>query len=304
MHPKIEEYLDYLRAVRGLSDRTIRSYREDLDRFSAHLGGGDPDEAVAGDIGGHAGALITQGHAASSVNRALSSIRGFYRYRLRFGIIGSDPSRDIENLPADRPLPRFLFAGEIESMLGTIRDDGFARIRERALIEVLYSTGCRVAETAGMTMGRLDLANGTARVTGKGSKERIVFLSRSAREAVAAYLPYRAARLKAPAAESGGGDSPLFLNSRGGALSVRSIERIVEGRALAAGMRKRVSPHAFRHSFASRMVGNGADIRVVQEFLGHASVTTTQVYTHLDMEHLRNVYEYAHPHGSGDSKKR
>ena len=223
------------------------------------------------------------------MNRALSSIRGYYRYRLRFGDIHEDPSRDIENLGGGRPLPKFLFREEVREILSSADGTDFRSIRDRALLELLYSTGCRVGEAAGMTVERLDLAQGSIVVLGKGAKERLVYLCERAREALRAYLPYRAIRF-------GSSSGPLFLNMRGTKLSERGMELIVDRRSLASGQRKRVSPHAFRHSFATHLVENGADIRVVQELLGHASVSTTQIYAHVDMARLRDVYENAHPH--------
>ncbi len=289
MDPKIETYLAYLESVRGLAARTLRSYREDFVHFSQEIGGVDPDLVTASDIRGFIASLVRGGLASSSVNRALSSIRGYYRYRLRFGDIAEDPSRDIENLGGGRPLPRFLFREEMTELLSSAEGTDFPSVRDRALMEVLYSTGCRVGEVAGMTVERLDLAGGSIVVLGKGAKERLVFLGDRARRALAAYLPYRATRF-------GSNSGPLFLNMRGARLSERGMELIVDKRSQKSGQRKRISPHAFRHSFATHLVENGADIRVVQELLGHASVSTTQIYAHVDMARLRYVYENAHPH--------
>ncbi|HUX37902.1 MAG TPA: tyrosine-type recombinase/integrase [Rectinemataceae bacterium] len=349
MDRKIEDWLSYLRAVRGLSERTVRSYREDLERFEAFAGmgaggesiegavaaGPDPDAVTAADIRGFVAALVSEGLASSSVNRALSAIRGFYRHRVRFGGLLVDPSRDIEGLSAPRGLPRFLQEREMTELIELSGGEDFRSLRDRALLEFLYSTGCRVAEVAGLDPAKVDMATGTARVRGKGSKERIVFLAAPARKALAEYLPHRAELLRsriatdaptrAPASvtavaeeiaaeESGAVSSHrrdparhLFLSSRGQALSARGIEWIVEGYAerlaLRRGIAKRISPHAFRHSFATHLVGRGADIRVVQEMLGHSSISTTQVYTHVDMERLKRVYDLAHPHGSGGTGK-
>ncbi len=352
MDRKIEDWLSYLRAVRGLSERTVRSYREDLGRFEAFLGGGaehlpkvgttasagDPDAVTAADIRGFVAALVSEGMASSSINRALSAIRGFYRHRVRFGGLAVDPSSDIEGLSAPRGLPRFLQEREMTELIELSGGEDFRSLRDRALLEFLYSTGCRVAEVAGLDPAKVDMATGTARVRGKGSKERIVFLAAPAKKALAEYLPHRAELLRGRVAtakragpnpgpaseddpaegiaeEAGGGLATprrdparhLFLSSRGRALSARGIEWIVEGYAerlaMRRGIAKRISPHAFRHSFATHLVGRGADIRVVQEMLGHSSISTTQVYTHVDMERLKRVYDLAHPHGSGGRDK-
>jgi site-specific recombinase XerD len=335
MDKRIEAYLAYIDAVRGLSERTIRSYREDLSQYDAFLSGEgregaaavDIDEARSSDIRAFEAALVTDGRAGSSVNRALSAIRGFYRYRARYGGLASDPSRDVESLPEQRKLPRFLFEDEMSDFIAQADGDDFRSVRDRAILEFLYSTGCRVGEAAGLSLRDLSLGDGTARVFGKGSKERIVFLAEPARQALEAYLPMRAelrTRVGSALAESrdaaalrlrggaaageGDGDGagrapgskpkdPLFVNTRGGALTERGIEWIVDSYAAKSGTGKRVSPHAFRHSFATHLVARGADIRVVQELLGHANISTTQIYAHVDMERLRKVYDQAHPHG-------
>jgi site-specific recombinase XerD len=232
-----------------------------------------------------------------------------------------------------------MFEDEAAVFISLAEGAGFRSVRDRAILEFLYSTGCRVGEASGLSLERLDLRAGTARVLGKGSKERVVFIAPAASRALAAWLPIRAERLSrrgAPGAsplraaaraaarsaaaadpsgrgQAGSGDreedtdrrarpagpghGALFINSRGGRLTERGIEWIIEGYAERGGIARRITPHAFRHSFATHLVGRGADIRVVQELLGHASVSTTQVYAHVDMERLRTVYEQAHPHG-------
>ena len=342
MDRRIEDWLAYLGAVRGLSKRTVTSYREDLERFSTSLGqtgvdgeATDMDAVTAHDIRAFVAELVSEGLASSSVNRALSAIRGFYRHRVKYGGLRVDPSRDVEALSAPRGLPRFLQEAEMGELIEQAVGDDFASLRDRALLEFLYSTGCRVAEVADLDPVRVDLTTGTARVRGKGSKERIVFLAGPAKKALADYLPHRAELLRnrvAPSEAGTGASLPsgegeassvvgrdsasagrrdpfrhLFLSARGLALSARGIEYIVEryGERLAMrrGLAKRISPHAFRHSFATHLVGHGADIRVVQEMLGHSSVSTTQVYTHVDMERLKRVYDLAHPHGNGGKGK-
>jgi len=297
MDTRIEEYLSYLESVRGLSERTLRVYGDDLERYEAFLAGADVDAAQAHDIRSFAGTLVMEGKASSSVNRALSTIRGYYRYRMRFGGLSSDPGREVENLGVGRPRPKFMFEDEMAQLIESIDGSGFSDTRDRALFEVLYSTGCRASEIAGMTLDRIDFPRGLVRVLGKGSKERVVFLGRMASTALANYLVLRSMRLtKLEAADH----RRVFINVKGSPLSVRGMEMIVEKRRTTSGMKKAISPHAFRHSFATQLVSAGADIRVVQEMLGHSSISTTQVYTHVDMEHLRKVYELAHPHGAKD----
>ena len=299
MDRRIEGYLAYLAAVRGLAERTLRSYREDLSGYEAFLSrsGLDPDAAGARDIRAYAAALVAEGKAAASVNRALSAIRGYYRYRVKFGDIPADPARDVEGFPSRRHLPRFLFEDEASAFVELADGGDFASLRDRALLEFLYSSGCRVGEASGLALDKLDLAGGAAFVTGKGSKERAVFLAPPAREAMAAYLPARAALLARLGAASRAEERHVFVNAKGGRLTERGMEWLVRNYADKAGFPRRVTPHAFRHSFATHLVAAGADIRAVQELLGHASVSTTQVYTHVDMARLRKVYEQAHPHG-------
>ncbi|MCX8013600.1 MAG: tyrosine-type recombinase/integrase, partial [Rectinema sp.] len=172
----------------------------------------------------------------------------------------------------------------------------FRDVRDKALLEVMYSSGCRVSELCAMELARIDLKAGTVKVKGKGSKERIVFLCESALYAVRQYLARRASlMLRLGVAEHG----RLFINAKGTPLSTRGAEKIVERRRQEAGIQKHLTPHTFRHSFATHLVAAGADMRVVQEMLGHSSISTTQIYAHVDMERLRKVYEQAHPHGSG-----
>jgi len=299
MHRRIESYLAYLEAVRNLSPHTVESYRNDLVLYEAYLArkGREAEEAAPSDIRGFMASLVQAGYAASSVNRALSAVKGLYRYILRFpgpgtdaGRAAADPAHDVEGLSAGRPLPKFLFEDEMTSLIESASGDGFTQVRDRALLELLYSTGCRVSEVAGLKVADMDIQNGTARVMGKGRKERVVFLTDSARKALNIWMPYRDER---------GKDTPwVFINAKGGRLSARGIAWLLDRRVQTQSVGKRISPHAFRHSFATHLVGRGADIRVVQELLGHANISTTQVYTHVDLERLREVYERAHPHGS------
>lgn len=303
MDSRVEAYLAYIHSVRGLSDRTVRSYREDLTLYEAFLSGEDLDidRSQSRDIRAFEAALVSEGRAGSSVNRCLSALRGYYRFRAKYGGLAVDPSKDVEGLPGSRKLPRFLFEKEMADFIELADGDGFASLRDRAMFEFLYSTGCRVAELTGLDLSGLDLVKGTAKVLGKGKKERMVFLAEPARKALEAYLPMRAALRERRGAGVKPGRDPLFVNTRGEALSPRGVEWLIDSYATKAGINKRLSPHAFRHSFATHLVQRGADIRAVQELLGHANITTTQIYAHVDMERLRKVYDSAHPHGSGES---
>jgi site-specific recombinase XerD len=316
---RFEDYLAYLGAVRGLSARTVASYREDLAAYDAFLERGgaavDVDLVEAREIRGFEAQLVASGKAPASVNHALSAIRGYYRYRARFCGLKVDPSSEVEGLPSRRNLPRFLFEDEMAAFIELADGDDFKSVRDRALFEFLYSTGCRVAEAVGLCLSRLDLAGGTAKVLGKGSKERVVFVEPPARRALAAYLPLRSAlcgrsgsALRDSASPQGAsspqGEERLFVNARGRPITIRGVQWLIDSYAEGAGIGKRISPHVFRHSFATHLVDNGADIRAVQELLGHSNISTTQIYTHVDMERLKKVYNQAHPHGNSGSHDR
>ncbi len=291
MLERLEEYLTYLEGVRGLSPRTVRSYREDMERFAAFAGDPPTGAVSRDDLRGFVAWLSQKGYSESSVNRMLSGLRGFFAYCLDQGLIGSDPCEGLRSLKAPRRLPEFLFEDEAAAFVELPRGEGFAPARDRALLEFFYSTGCRLSEVTGLEMRALDLERGEARVMGKGSKERIVFLNSKAVASMREYLPLRAVRLRA-----GGTSERVFLSQRGRPLSDRGAAYIVWRWAAASAQAKKVHPHIFRHSFATHLMDRGADIRLVQELLGHSSVSTTQVYTHVSLERLRKVYGEAHPH--------
>ncbi|MBN2874821.1 MAG: tyrosine recombinase [Spirochaetales bacterium] len=293
MATTIEAYLAYLAAIRSLSPRTVEAYRDDLRLYEAscEASGTSVDGATRSSVQDFVATLVRSGYATSSVNRALSAVKGFHRYLVRFGHASANPAKDVESLPMARTLPGFMFEDEMNGFIEGAPDDGFAGARDRAIFETLYSTGCRVSELSGLSLADVDLDAGRARVTGKGARQRTVFLSPPAVEAIRAWLPYRAARLKATA-----NTDALFINAKSGQLTSRGIAYLVERRALATGMHKRPSPHGFRHSFATHLLSNGADVRVVQALLGHQNISTTQIYTHVDIARLRAVYDGAHPH--------
>lgn len=303
MSTQSEAYLAYLAGIRSLSPRTVKSYGEDLGLFSAFLekSGKQPESAAPGDIRSFVAALVKEKRSSASINRALSAIKGFYRYLVRFGYMESNPAKDIETLPMARSLPSFLFEDEMAVFIEAATDDGFAGSRDRAIFETLYSSGCRVSELASLRIEDLDMGSGMAKVRGKGAKERMVFLSGSAIDAIRSWLPYRNARLVQAKGQSQKHNC-LFINYAGNGLSTRGIAYIIDKRFVKTGSRKRLSPHGFRHSFATHMVSGGADLRTVQAMLGHENLSTTQIYTHVDIARLRAVYDKAHPH-AGSGKK-
>jgi integrase/recombinase XerC len=302
MTARIEEYLAYLGAVRRVSARTLLAYGRDLEHYAAYCAnrGLLPETASAYEVRGFIADLSAEGAAAVSVNRALSSLRGFYRWLTRFGLRADDPAAVLRNLKTPKQLPAFLWEGEMASFAKLPETAGILwPPRDQALILTLYSAGLRISELASLRLDSLDDDLGGARVVGKGDKERRVFFSEEGREALAAWLPARSARLRSDRMTD-----CLFINRNGGPLSIPGIRWIIRRYAERSGIPKNIHPHALRHSFATHLVNAGCDVRVVQELLGHASLSTTQRYAHVDIETLKRVYSHAHPHGARKRKER
>jgi tyrosine recombinase XerC len=294
----IDEYLIYLRSVRSLSEHTVRAYGRDLEAFVAFLGerGVGVDQADSAVARSYLAHLSRSGMKNTSINRALSAIRGFYRYAASQGYFSIDPFASVHSMKKSGALPDVLFEREIEELLESVApgESGFAATRDRALFEFLYSTGCRVSEAVGMQVTDFDAKKRTAVVHGKGRKDRLVFLGKKAAAAFVEYLPQRSARCD----ESSNDPAALFLNRNGKRLTRQGVSHIIGKRLSAAATTKHVTPHTFRHSFATHLLDGGADIRSVQEMLGHESLSTTQIYTHVGIERLKRVYRDAHPHGT------
>jgi len=366
-----EDYLVYLGSVRNLSPHTLESYRKDLEKYEEYLAasGVTAQEAGLNEARGFVGALSKKGLAPRSVNRVVCGVRGWYRYMERRNEIGSNPFAEIKSLRTEKRLPSFLFEEEMARLLEMPRaparsaaadGDGFWKLRDRAVLEALYSTGCRISELVSLNLCDLDLKNRTARVMGKGSKERNVFLGAESIAALREYIALRqqhvrrgsweapasrgeapasspasrgeapasspasrgeapasspASRGEAPASSHASrGEAPassreagaafadaealraVFINHRGRRITDRGVRFVLASYLREANFGKRVTPHTFRHSFATHLLDRGADIRAVQEMLGHSSLTTTQVYTHVGLERLKKVYRRAHPH--------
>jgi len=291
----VNEYLDYLSSVRGLSERTASAYSRDLSHFIAYCTNHDflPDGAAPDQVRGFIADLSAEGVASVSVNRALSSIRGFYRWMLRFGYRGDDPTIPLRNLKTPKTLPAFLWEGEMAHFSELPDTAGILwPERDKALILAMYSAGLRISETAALSLKNMERDLSGARIIGKGNKERQVFFSEEAREALQGYISTRQQRIKAERPTD-----RLFISLKGGPISVPGVRWIISKYAERSGLGKNIHPHSLRHSFATHLMNSGCDVRVVQELLGHASISTTQRYTHVDMERLKKVYAKAHPHG-------
>jgi integrase/recombinase XerD len=290
----VEEYLAALGSERGLAANTLAAYRRDLAQYRTELdaaGVDDLDDVAAEHVASFVGDLTTSGAASSTVRRKIAAVRGFHRFAVAEEMTTSDPTATLDAPRPERTLPKALTVEEIIRLLETPRGDGPSVLRDRALLEFLYASGARVSETTRLDVVDLDLEGRSALVTGKGSKQRHVPLGSPAVDALGAYLPARM-EMKGGRRDVGA----VFLNARGGRLSRQGVFRIVRKHALDAGLDPgAVSPHVLRHSAATHMVEGGADLRTVQEILGHASISTTQIYTRVSPRHLYEVFVTSHP---------
>ena len=296
----VQDYLSYLQAVRGVSSRTLAAYRDDLTLFANYCSnhGIDPALASSYQVQNFIAELSAEREAPSSINRRLSSIRGVYRWLVRFRGRTDNPCDSLKNVKVPLNLPSVLWENEMAdfAMLPESKKILWP-LRDKALIMAMYSAGLRISELVSLRMNMITGTMEGARVLGKGGKERLVFFSDEAREAILGYLPEREALLGISAtSHNEPADSALFVSRRGKAISVPGVRWIIAQYAQRSNLGKNIHPHSFRHSFATHLVNAGCDVRLVQEMLGHASLSTTQRYTHVNMEGLKKVYAKAHPH--------
>ena len=293
-------YLDHLQVERGLAPNSLAAYRRDLTRYVGFCGSQgitEPSEVTDTVLADFVVALRQGGEehrplAASSAGRAIVAVRGFHKFAAAEGLAASDPARQVRPPTLPSRLPKAISVQEVEAILeATGSDDLPPELRDRALVEVLYGTGARISEAVGLDIDDLDLENASILLRGKGSKQRIVPLGRMAVAALEAYL----VRARPILAMSGRGGPAVFLNQRGGRLTRQGAWTVLAQAVERSGVTAAVSPHTMRHSFATHLLEGGADVRVVQELLGHASVTTTQIYTLVTVDRLREVYATAHP---------
>jgi integrase/recombinase XerD len=300
----LAEYDTWLTVERGLAANTIAAYRRDLRRYTAFLrshGIGDPPTVSEATVIAYVEHLKAsrddEDHplAPSSIARALVAVRSFHRFCVDEGFLAVDPSEEIGAPRVPQGIPKALTEAEVGALLDAVPGDDARAQRDRAILETLYAAGVRISELVGLDRRDLDLEDGLLRVLGKGSKERVVPVGRSARAALTTYLDRGRPALVASGAQSPRSGDAVFLNARGGRLTRQGCWKIVRAAGERAGLGAQLSPHVLRHSCATHMVDHGADIRVVQELLGHASLSTTQVYTKVSPERLRAVYDAAHP---------
>lgn len=293
-------YLTHLQEVRQLSAHSRRAYERDLARFQSwceaeeDLAPSELAEVSASLLRLYLAALAEDGLAASSRQRHLSSLRSFFAFLEQRGLLSSNPAQALRGPRKGKRLPRHLEEDEVERLLSAPTEDDPSVYRDRALLEVLYSSGCRVSELVALDEADVDLRRGLVLLRGKGRKERMGMIGKPAQQALERYFAYKG--------NLGLDRGPLFLNPKGGRLSDRSVRRILDRCLERAGIHRACSPHTLRHSFATHLLRRGADLRTVQELLGHASLGSTQIYTHVSLEGLRKLYQQAHPMGEAEKE--
>jgi integrase/recombinase XerD len=286
------EYLDHLRVERALSPGTLEAYGRDLSRLTAYARRGKRSvlDLRQADVSDFIGSLRGEGLGARSVARAVHALHGLFRFAVREGLIDADPMENLRAPRAFAPLPRYLTAPQVEALLAAPDVDAPLGIRDRAILEVLYATGLRVSELISLRAGDVDFAVGIVTCFGKGRKERLVPVGEEARRWIVRYQEE-----VRPGLTHGRAPHELFLSNRGGRLSRMGLWGIVRRHAVAAGVESTLTPHVLRHSFATHLLERGADLRALQAMLGHADISTTQIYTHITRERLRKVYDQYHP---------
>jgi integrase/recombinase XerC len=297
MRHAVDRFLQYLCVERNASDLTIKSYREDLAALTEYLreaaGGRDvaPDEVAILDLRGYVAALHESGYAKTTIARRLASMRSFFRFGQREGWTKSNPAKPLRNPRKGRSLPHFLSTEDIGSLLQSPPAAEPMGLRDRAILETMYSAGLRVSEVVGLDDGDLDFEAGVLRIRGKGRRERLSPVGSFATDALRRWLRVRKLHRGNPP----GPAAPVFVNKFGKRLTTRSVGRMLEKYLKQTGLDNRTTPHSLRHSFATHLLDRGADIRSVQELLGHKSLVTTQIYTHVSTSSVRAIYEKAHP---------
>ena len=291
MNHSIQLFLDFLNSEKNASGHTIKNYAIDLREFTKTLGEKNVQEVTYLDIRTFLALLKNKNYSKSSIARKLACIRSFFKFLVRENILKHNPTLEISTPKREKRLPKFLDPAEVTSLLEAPSKETWEGKRDRAILETLYSSGLRVSELVGLNHDDVDFFSGLVRVRGKGKKERIVPVGEIASRAVQNYLAHKLLRSGDYAANK----KPLYLNRSGGRLTDRSVRRMMIKYARHIALRKEVSPHTLRHSFATHMLDRGADLRSVQELLGHENLSTTQIYTHVTTKRLKEAYDAAHP---------
>jgi len=290
MKTKVDSFLNYLTGEKNASPHTIKNYRIDLREFGEYLGDQNLEEVTYLEIRSFLAHLQAKDYSKSSISRKLACLRSFFKYLVRENKVTSNPVATIATPKREKKLPLFLTPDEIIQLIEAPSKNKWEEKRDRSILETLYSSGLRVSELMGLNQEDVDLFSGLVRVRGKGKKERILPLGQMALKAIRGYLEFN------PSPRIHGGVKlPLYLNRSGGRLTDRSIRRMILKYTKRIGLNKDISPHTLRHSFATHMLDRGADLRSVQELLGHENLSTTQIYTHVTTKRLKEAYDTAHP---------
>lgn len=293
MREQIDSFLRYLEIQKDASPHTLRAYRKDLESFSAFVGK-VPEQLEMIDVRAFVASQIKEGRSKTTAGRRLAAVRSFLRYLHREGYLKANPAKLVSTPKAQKLLPKFLTVDDVFSLVEKPEGMGFIIARDRAVLELLYSSGLRVSEVAGLNVDDVNTREGLVKVRGKGKKERIVPVGSKAVDAIKSYLVEKLLLRRR--------DRAMFLNRRGARLTDRGIRRIVVKYGKLTGIAGGIGPHTLRHTFASHLLQGGADLRVIQELLGHSSLSTTQKYTHLDIAHLMDIYDKAHPLSDKDNE--
>lgn len=286
MKEKIDQFIRFLEIENDASKHTLRAYRKDLEAFSEYMGGKTCDIEMI-DVRGFVAQQIKDGLTRTTASRRLASVRSFLNFLCREGFIKHNPAKLVSTPKTEKKLPQFLSVDDMFSLIEKPDDIGFIHARDKAILELLYSSGLRVSELAELNFDDVNTKEGLVKVRGKGKKERILPIGSKAIGAIKSYLVEKMLLKK--------NNRAMFINRSGTRLSDRSIRRIVVKYSRMIGINGQIGPHTLRHTFASHLLQAGADLRVIQELLGHSSLSTTQKYTHIDITHLMDVYDKAHP---------
>lgn len=297
MEAAVDAFLDYLQLERRMSPRTVVSYSADMKRFQAFIetlkdGGANPGDVSDRDIRKFLSSMQSAGRSRRTILRRLATLRSFYKYCIRRNICKNDPTAALAPMKREKRLPRAMERADVEKLLEATIGTSALKLRDRAMLELLYGSGLRLSELVGLDTFDYDQGSMTLRVMGKGSKERISPVGKVAAHALKEYLEEARPKLLSP---RGTEEKALFLSRRGSRLSGRQVERIMDKYMSIAGLRAGPSPHALRHSFATHLLDSGADLRAVQELLGHADISSTQIYTAVSRERLMSAYKKTHP---------
>ena len=296
----IEEFKTYLSVEKNFSEHTLSAYCSDIVSYILWLNGESCVNVNFDKLREYLHFIQRFDYKKTTVARKTASIRTFYKFLFREKYIDSNPAISLSAPKRPKPLPKFLTPDEVEQILNNVKIDTPAGFRNRVILELLWATGMRVSELSNLNFGDINLEENEIRVFGKGAKERIVLMSDRAKNYLQQYINSARALIVAPEYKTPdqSDNSPLFINNTGYRLQNKTIRKAINDTVEKIELPKKVTPHVFRHSFATKLIENGADLRVVQELLGHAGISNTQIYTHVSMKHMKDVYETAHPHGA------